>query len=514
MIEDQTFRHRNVVIDVEKIFIVPYTIREDILPGHNLKGLLSKTLFFIIHEGIKLTKNKIWAYRLQRRIYSNRKIVLAYGKIRGTENHVIALGPQDCPQAKYMSFSEELVVSLREQESFSGHLDSALDYLERNQNLLMELFHYSPYSGKEPTVNLSLILNEAKERLRKTDRGLVLTAGNGQDIEGMRVKTRKSKYKKFDLFLAGAGSYAFSYILPNIKKVNYHTVIDLNPNRANIAAEKYNFQFADTCADRALQKLKDCINPILIIATYHSTHLPLVEAAIKYNSNTKIFVEKPPVTTEEQLKTLLLFRENPEHFIEIGYNRRYAPLALKTRDILKKRNSPITMTCIIKELNIPLSHWYYWPSQGTRIVGNLSHWIDLGIFFIQKKPVSITSMSASNIFPADEISAAIKFEDNSLLTLIASDRGNGLRGVQEYMDIRCEDLTIIIDDFMTMRILDRERKRIIRRIIRDKGHSRMYKSFLSRVEQGQKPVYPNNDLEVSTRLYLSVKESLLAKKNI
>jgi len=94
---------------------------------------------------------------------------------------------------------------------------------------------------------------------------------------------------------------------------------------------------------------------------------------LSINPNTKIFVEKPPVTSLDQLKRLIEIRNNPTHFVEIGYNRRYSPFVIQAKGIINIFKMPITMTCIIKELNIPTSHWYYWPSERTRITGNLSH---------------------------------------------------------------------------------------------------------------------------------------------
>jgi len=510
IIDDNVPWPEGVIVDVEKIYTVPFSEINSSL-NYKFREVISKILFYLIHEGINLTRYKIIAYKLQRKILAERKVIFAYGKIKDTNNYVIALGPQDCPHARYLAFNKKLAVSINESDSLSNKLELLLNYFEQNQNILRELFYYSPYSGKELDIILSQILKDKVEEPSKVmRRDLTLTKSERRGIGVSGGRTTKANGKKRNLFLAGAGSYALSYILPTVKKVNYHTVIDLNLTLANLAAEKYKFQFADTSTERALQRLRDCKNPILIIATYHSTHLPIVEQAIQSNPNTKIFVEKPPVTTEEHLKKLISYRENPAHFIEIGYNRRYSPLIIGAKKALDGKKSPITMTCIIKELNIPLSHWYYWPSQGTRVVGNLSHWLDLGVFFIQKRPVSINVISASSKFAADEVSLAVKFEDNSLLTLIASDRGNKIRGVQEYLDIRCEDLTIMIDDFLTMKVLDGGQKKVIRNIIRDKGHSQMYRSFISRVEHEQKPAYPNNDLAISTRLYLSIKDLLLS----
>jgi len=134
----------------------------------------------------------------------------------------------------------------------------------------------------------------------------------------------------------------------------------------------------------------------------------------------------------------------------------------------------------------------------------------MGIFFIQSNPVSISAISAGDQFPGDESSLAVLFQDRSLLTLIASDRGNQLRGVQEYIDIRCADLTITIDDFLKMKIQESGHQKTYRKTIRDKGHKRMYKEFIHNIRKKKNPKYPNRDLYISTSLYMSISDMLLS----
>ena len=123
-----------------------------------------------------------------------------------------------------------------------------------------------------------------------------------------------------------------------------------------------------------------------------------------------------------------------------------------------------------------------------------------------------SSISGSSRFPADEASVTIAFEDGSLLILLASDRGNRLRGVQEYIEIRRADLTVKIHDFLRMDVEKGGKKRVLRRIIRDKGHKAMYNDFVRRCIEGGRPLYPDADLLVSSLLYLGVKDALLSKK--
>lgn len=501
-----------VIIKVEKFafVVVPGKMRTS---RFHFQNPCAKLIFFLIHEGIKLTLNKIKTSVLQNKTISERQVVFVYGQEKCANSFAIALGPQDCPYSEYQSFPKALTVNVDHQRDIQNDYKIILEYFSNNPESLEALYSYSPYSGKKLLLKLESILEDnIKGQGGRTtaENSLKALEISSRRTYSKRKRSSSIKKKEYDLFLAGAGAYARSYILPNLKNVNCHTIIDCNPILASVVGEEYGFRYKDTSSQRALVKLKESKNPILVIATYHSTHIPIVEYALSINPDTKIFIEKPPATSADQLKKLIALRDNPTHFIEIGYNRRHSPFIIQAKEIISNFNGPITMTCIVKELNIPSSHWYYWPNQETRITGNLSHWIDLGIFFIQSSPVSITAISASKQFPGDESSVVVLFKDGSLLTLIASDRGNQLRGVQEYIDIRRADLTITIDDFLKMNVQESCHQKIYRKIIRDKGHKRMYEDFIYDIQNRKNAKYPNRDLRLSTTLYLSISSMFLS----
>jgi predicted dehydrogenase len=504
-----------LTIKVERFAIVPIE-KDGIRPRFYFSNIVAKTFFFLFHEGLRLTLNKVKTVLLQRKVFSEKKVVFAFGQVKGGNGYAIAVGPQDCLRAEYQTFPVGCTFSVPLDRKIEKDYHTLLAYFRKERSVLESLYQFSPYSGHVVGLNLEKLL----EQLHSDAPSIY---GDGPVFQSLRIDTvnispnRHKEVRQNDdneLFLAGVGAYACAYILPALRKIRRHTVIDLNPGLACVVGEKYGFIYRDTSCERGLKRLQDCMHPLLVIATYHSTHLEIAEQALSYNPATKIFMEKPPVTTREQLQRLLKLRKEGA-FIEIGYNRRYIPFARKAEDLVSQHKGPITMTCIIKELMIPKTHWYYWPAQGTRITGNLCHWIDLGCYFIKQKPVSMTAVSPPGGLPGDELSLIVLFEDGSRLTLIATDRGNPLRGVQEYIDIRRDDLTITIDDFMRMKVQKGGQERVYRRIIRDKGHLRMYKEFLKNVSLGKEPLYPDDDLYISSTLYLSLTEMVLqGQKNL
>ncbi len=485
-------------------------------PGENVfrfSHRLPKLLFFLIHEGVRLTWNKILASRLQRQIIQEKTVVLAHGRLGDTNQYAIGIGPQSCTEAECFIFPIQCTMIVAKERRIEDDFQLLATFFEKKPSVLQDLYYYSPFSGKDLTFDLENVLSglrgaqSLKEHNLPTPRVPVLRKTKVVS----RCKLTLPRKAQEELFLVGAGAYACSYILPNLKNMGMHTVVDLNPLLACIVQEKYRFQHASTSCDNALYLLSAVENPVLVVGTYHSTHVPIAEQALTCNPRTRVMVEKPPATSLSQLNRLIELRRKG-HSIEIGYNRRYSPFVIRAKKKLSKQSGPITMSCLVREKSgVPLSHWYYWPNQGTRVNGNLCHWIDLGMHFIQKLPVAFTAISPQDGFAADEPVISILFEDNSLLNIVAMDRGNTLRGIQEFIDVRRGDLSIQIDDFLKMTVRERGYSRVFRSIIRDKGHGKMYSRFACPLHEKNHYIYPNRDLFISSYLCFVIADALLNK---
>lgn len=474
---------------------------------------LQKLFFFLLREGPGLTMRKVRASLIQRKVLAEREVILACGPLLGVNGTGLAVGPQNCPYSDLLVFPAQCVVEISGEDEIAPHYLNLERYFQRFPEVLEELYHHSPFSGRELRFNLRDVLEESGN-IQEEKRGgsasvqsLSLPDSSPKQAPG-EVRQGSSG---LDLFLAGAGAYAYAYILRCLRSARFHTVVDINPALASIVGDKYGFAHWETSTRRALERLDQCPQPVLTVATYHSTHVDIVEQALTVNPETRILLEKPPVTSREQLKRLLDLRQEGA-WIEIGYNRRHVPMVEKARDLLGTRNGPIVMTCIIKELGLPDTHWYYWPNQGTRITGNLCHWVDLGTYLIGQPATHVDAVSSEKSIPGDEVTAVVTYEDGSRLTLVASDLGSPVRGVQEYIDIRRGDMTIQIHDFLRTEIQIGGRRNVRRSVFRDKGHARMYRQFLQDAEEEKGPRYPNLDLEISSGIYLSLLDAVRGKK--
>ncbi len=505
-IEEPLARAGESLIRVHSYTIFP-AAKSNVGQMFRFSNSIRKLLFHIGREGVFSTWNKVSTAWYQQKVIGERRLVLCSGMLADTDENVIGLGPADCPEAEIIAFPQQCVA--RTTLAFSKVYNVLDAYFRRHPEIMEQIFYYDPYSGNVINFNLNDCL-ELHSPVRVNDKNINFETFS-TELVITKNKSRKSR-KKFDLFLAGAGVYSCISILPYLKTgVNRHTIIDKHPGLACGLHDKYNFDYKDTSCERAFQRLEQSANPIVVIATYHSTHVPLAKLALENNPKAKVLIEKPPLTTLSQLTELISLREGGR-FVEIGYNRRYTDFVRRAKMHLDTVVGPTTVTCIVREKVIPMTHWYYWPSQGTRIVGNLTHWIDLGVHLIGARPISFNCMSSSDKFLADEASIAVQFDDGSQLNLVATDRGNGLRGIQELIDIRKNNLTIKIDDFLNFTVQNGGVQSQTKSFRRDKGHKMMYQDFLEKCRSEKPAAYPNTDLVYTCRLYLAIKEALMDGK--
>lgn len=295
---------------------------------------------------------------------------------------------------------------------------------------------------------------------------------------------------KNGVFLYGLGDYSRVYIAPKIQKLNKIFCVDYNHQLADFYKKKFNYKHFGLVPQDSYETLKNTANPLAIIATYHSDHARIANEIFNTNPNTLIFIEKPPCVTIEDIKILQNLYDKGAN-IEIGYNRRYIPINYWIKKRCFDQQKVINIS--VKEILINENHWYFWKNQGTRITGNLTHWIDLAIFWINGDPVEINVLSSPS--KDETIAVSMLFSEGSLVNITVSDKGNSLRGVQEQIEIRTERETFFIEDYIKFtRVKNDGSKTVERKLKRIKGHDAMYR-HLTRVYNNQEQIfYKKEDL--------------------
>ena len=247
---------------------------------------------------------------------------------------------------------------------------------------------------------------------------------------------------KEGIFLVGLGDYSRTYIAPHLRSENKIACIDYNINLGIAYKKSFNFKASYNTVKESLSDFRDTTAPLAIIASYHSDHSRIANQYYEQNREGFLFIEKPPCVTFEDVRQLItLYNQGAK--IEIGFNRRYIDFNKRIADNYKNAVKIISLS--VKEVNINSSHWYFWSNQGTRITGNLVHWIDLCNYWINGLPEELNLISSKT--DRDTLALSIRYSDGSLANITVSDMGNSLRGVQERIELRMDEETILINDY-------------------------------------------------------------------
>ena len=114
----------------------------------------------------------------------------------------------------------------------------------------------------------------------------------------------------------------------------------------------------------------------VFIATRHAEHGELVRAALRVGKH--VWVEKPLALTEADLDATMAVARSSSGQLAVGFNRRFAPLAVRLRSALAAQSGPRRFTVEINAGRLPANHWTLDPRQGGgRIVGEACHFVDL-----------------------------------------------------------------------------------------------------------------------------------------
>jgi len=119
-----------------------------------------------------------------------------------------------------------------------------------------------------------------------------------------------------------------------------------NGSHSHHAAKKFGFRFSATDEDSLIN---DAAINTVVVATRHHLHARQVLAALK--SGKHVFCEKPLCLNEEELRNIvrLIVRADQEQqsvgkpVLMVGFNRRFAPLALRLKSFLRGVHEPLAL---------------------------------------------------------------------------------------------------------------------------------------------------------------------------
>jgi predicted dehydrogenase len=179
------------------------------------------------------------------------------------------------------------------------------------------------------------------------------------------------------LAVIGAGNFTARTLLPALAQQRppaaLATIVSERGLSAAYAARSFSAARATT--DMAVV-MADVAVSTVFITTRHDAHAAQACAALAAGKH--VWVEKPLALNLTDLEAISVAAKGSGRLLMVGFNRRFAPLAVRLRQALVKRTGPYQLVVQVNAGRLEREHWALDPrTGGGRIVGEGCHFIDL-----------------------------------------------------------------------------------------------------------------------------------------
>ena len=283
-----------------------------------------------------------------------------------------------------------------------------------------------------------------------------------------------------------------STLLPAFKQIRDVEMIGVcaaNGSHARHAAEKFGFRY---CASDEYRVINDPGINAIVIATRHHLHANQVLAALAAGKH--VFCEKPLCLNEIDLQEIIHAHQTSARdlLLMVGFNRRFAPLALKMKAFLQAINQPLALHYRVNAGPVGRDHWVNDPEQGGgRILGEVCHFVDFLTFLTGSLPIEVETKSVNSFeqYPDENVIISLRFADGSQGTI--SYLANGDRSYsKERVEVFGGGVVAVLEDFRRLELVRHGKKQTFRSYFRpDKGHRAELEAFAATIRgQGQNPI--------------------------
>jgi predicted dehydrogenase/threonine dehydrogenase-like Zn-dependent dehydrogenase len=307
----------------------------------------------------------------------------------------------------------------------------------------------------------------------------------------------------------GAGTFASGVLFPALRKVEGVDLIGVATStglKGSSVARRFGFRYATTDEGEILAD--EHVNVVAVL-TRHHLHARQTAAALRAGKH--VMCEKPLAVHREELVQVARAVQESGRLLTVGFNRRFAPLALRLREFVVAANSPMIMHYRVNAGPLPHSHWLLDPAQGGgRIIGEACHFIDFLTFLTGSLPVRVDAagLKGETAVSEENVLISVTFADGSLGSIVYVASGDRALP-KERVEVFGGGRAAVLDDFRRLDLVSggRRRKRAAR-LRQDKGHAAIWDAFAAAVSSGGPPPIPLDHLYAVTLASFAAVESL------
>jgi predicted dehydrogenase/threonine dehydrogenase-like Zn-dependent dehydrogenase len=303
----------------------------------------------------------------------------------------------------------------------------------------------------------------------------------------------------------GAGSHASAVLVPAFARTRsrLRAIASANGFTGTRIGRRFGFELSTTDAGAVFG---DPQIDTVVIATRHDCHARYVVDGLKAGKH--VFVEKPLAIRPDEIVAIEETIQSggasggPAPILMVGFNRRFAPHAVKVKALLEPCRDPRFFVMTVNAGAVPPGHWTLDPdSGGGRIVGEACHFIDL-LRFLAGSPIVRHQVAAAGT--ADDcVTISLHFSDGSAGVVHYLTNGHP-SFPKERLEVFCGGRILQLDDFRRLRGFGWPGFKAMKSWGQDKGHKACAEAFVSAVREGKTSPIPASELIEVARVTLAV----------
>ncbi len=318
------------------------------------------------------------------------------------------------------------------------------------------------------------------------------------------------KESKGVIGIIGAGNFTSATILPSLTKQNAYVKYIASSGGLTSTTMAKKHRIAKSTTDYN-EILSDSEIDLVFITTRHNNHAKLVVEALRADKH--VFVEKPLALKQNELDEIIsVYNDAQDKTINVGFNRRFAPLALKMKELLGKTNTPpLNIIATMNAGYVPSNSWVHdMETGGGRIIGEACHFIDICTYLAGSlvKSVCMNALGTNPQENTDNASILLRYDNgtNAVINYFA----NGSKAYsKERIEVYSQERTLVLDNWRKLKGYG-FRGFSNASSAQDKGHYEQFRLLIASVRTGGNPIIPIEELINTTRASFAAVESFKA----
>jgi predicted dehydrogenase/threonine dehydrogenase-like Zn-dependent dehydrogenase len=335
---------------------------------------------------------------------------------------------------------------------------------------------------------------------------LVYEDKDGPPTNSISIHDNGFKGQKGVIGIIGAGNFTGATMLPALKKCAAPIKYIASSGGLSGTTLAKKFGIANSTTDYK-QVLADPEVDIVIITTRHNKHASMVIETLEANKH--VFVEKPLALNKVELDGILTAYAQHDKTISVGFNRRFAPLAVKMKKLLGVQDSPVNIIATLNAGFIPAQSWVHdMEVGGGRIIGEACHFIDMCAYLTGSvvRAVCMNAMGTNPEENTDNASILLSYENGS--NAVINYFANGSKSYsKERLEVYSNERTLIMDNWRKLTGFGFKGFSSMSSG-QDKGHAAQFALLQKLVKESGGPLIPLNEIVNTTLASFAAIESL------